>query len=77
MAESLDPNDLATLEELAISNMWETSALVEIVSPSDTPTTRPVKSAARAAERSQRAEAKSRRTLQCFTNVRDYSLRER
>ncbi len=31
MAESLDPNDLVTLEELAISNMWETSALVELL----------------------------------------------
>ncbi len=26
-----DPNDLVTLEELAISNMWETSALVELL----------------------------------------------
>ncbi len=25
------PNDLVTLEELAISNMWETSALVELL----------------------------------------------
>ncbi len=31
MAEPLDPNDLATLEELALSNMWETSALVELL----------------------------------------------
>ncbi len=31
MAEKLDPNDLVTLEELAISNMWETSALVEVL----------------------------------------------
>ncbi len=30
MAEPLDPNDLVTLEDLAISNMWETSALVEV-----------------------------------------------
>ncbi len=30
MAEKLDPNDLVTLEELASSNMWETSALVEV-----------------------------------------------
>ncbi len=30
MAEPLDPNDLVTLEELAISNRWETSALVEV-----------------------------------------------
>ncbi len=29
MAEQLDPKDLVTLEELAISTMWETSALVE------------------------------------------------
>ncbi len=28
MAEQLDPKDLVTLEELAVSNMWETSALV-------------------------------------------------
>ncbi len=27
MAEPLDPNDLVTLEELAISNMWENAAL--------------------------------------------------
>ncbi len=31
MAEPLDPKDLVTLEELAISNMWETSALVELL----------------------------------------------
>ncbi len=31
MAELLDPNHLVTLEELAISNMWETSALVELL----------------------------------------------
>ncbi len=31
MAEQLDPNALVTLEELAISNMWETSALVELL----------------------------------------------
>jgi len=31
MAKSLDPTDLVTLEELAISNMWETSALVELL----------------------------------------------
>ncbi len=31
MTEPLDPNDLVTLEELAISNMWETSALVELL----------------------------------------------
>ena len=31
MAEQLDPSDLVTLEELAISNMWETSALVELL----------------------------------------------
>ena len=31
MAEKLDPNELVTLEELAISNMWETSALVELL----------------------------------------------
>ncbi len=30
MAGQLDPNDLVTLEELAISNMWETSALVVV-----------------------------------------------
>ncbi len=28
MAEKLDPNDLVTLEELALSNMWEITALV-------------------------------------------------
>ncbi len=31
MAEQLDPKDLVTLEELALSTMWETSALVEVV----------------------------------------------
>jgi len=31
MAESLDRKDLVTLEELALSNMWETSALVEVL----------------------------------------------
>ncbi len=31
MAEKLDPNDLVTLEELALSTMWETSALVELL----------------------------------------------
>ena len=30
-AKSLDPKDLVTLEELALSNMWETSALVELL----------------------------------------------
>jgi len=27
----LDPTNLVTLDELAISNMWETSALVELL----------------------------------------------
>ena len=31
MAEPLDPTDLVTLDELALSNMWETSALVELL----------------------------------------------
>ncbi len=31
MAEKLDPNELVTLDELALSNMWETSALVELL----------------------------------------------
>ncbi len=31
MAEKLDPNDLVTLDELALSTMWETSALVELL----------------------------------------------
>ncbi len=31
MAEPLDPNDLVTLDGLALSNMWETSALVELL----------------------------------------------
>ena len=30
MAEPLDPTDLVTLEELTLSNMWETAALVEV-----------------------------------------------
>ncbi len=31
MAEKLDPKEIVTLEELAISTMWETSALVELL----------------------------------------------
>ena len=31
MVAPLAPNDLVTLEELALSNMWETSALVELL----------------------------------------------
>ncbi len=31
MRISHNPNDLVTLDELAISNMWETSALVELL----------------------------------------------
>ena len=31
LAEKLDPKDLVTLEDLAITNMWETSALVELL----------------------------------------------
>ncbi len=31
MAEPLDPNDLVTIEAPAISTMWETSALVEVL----------------------------------------------
>ena len=31
LGEPRDPTDLVTLEELAISNMWETSALVELL----------------------------------------------
>ncbi len=31
MAEPLDPTDLVTLDELALSTLWETSALVEVV----------------------------------------------
>ncbi len=30
-AKPLDPNDLVPLEELAISNMWEIAALVELL----------------------------------------------
>ncbi len=30
MASPLDPNDLVTLEELTISNMWEVAALAVI-----------------------------------------------
>ncbi len=30
-AEPVAPQDLVTLEELAISTMWETSALVELL----------------------------------------------
>jgi len=31
MAEKLDPKDIVTLEELAISSMWEMAALVEVL----------------------------------------------
>ena len=31
MAEPLDPKDLVTIEEPAISNMWEIAALVEVL----------------------------------------------
>ena len=31
MAKSLDPKDLVTLEELALSSMWEMAALVEVL----------------------------------------------
>ena len=40
MAEEFDPKDLVTLEELAISNMWETSALVELLERKGMPTVR-------------------------------------
>ena len=31
MAEKLAPNDLVTLKKLALSTMWETSALVDVL----------------------------------------------
>ena len=31
MAEKLDPKDTLTIEELAISNMWEIAAIVELL----------------------------------------------
>ncbi len=31
MAEPLDPKEVVSIEELAISNTWETSALVELL----------------------------------------------
>ena len=31
MASPLDPNDLVTLEELNIRNMWEVSVLIEVL----------------------------------------------
>ncbi len=31
MAEPLDPKELVTIEEVAISNMWEITALVEVL----------------------------------------------
>ncbi len=31
MASPLDPNEIVTLEELAISSMWEMAALVEVL----------------------------------------------
>jgi len=30
MAQSLNPKDLVTLEELTISNMWEVASLIEV-----------------------------------------------
>ncbi len=30
MAEKLDPKDLVTLEELALSNMWEVAGIIPI-----------------------------------------------
>ncbi len=31
MAEPLDPRDLVTIEDLAISSMWEITALMEVL----------------------------------------------
>jgi len=31
MEEKCDPNDLVTLDELALSSMWENAALVEVL----------------------------------------------
>jgi len=31
MAEKLDPKEIVTLEDLAISSMWEMAALVEVL----------------------------------------------
>ncbi len=31
MADQLDPKEIVTLEELAISNMWEMAALVKVL----------------------------------------------
>ncbi len=31
MAEQLDPKELVTIEDLAISSMWEVAALVEVL----------------------------------------------
>ena len=31
MAEKLDPKEIVTLEELAIPNMWEVAALIEVL----------------------------------------------
>jgi len=35
MASPLDPNDLITLEELTIANMWEVAALIEVLEEKD------------------------------------------
>ncbi len=35
MAEKLDPNEIVTLEELAISSMWEMAPLVEVLEKKD------------------------------------------
>ncbi len=31
MVEQLDPKELVTIEEVAVSNMWEITALVEVL----------------------------------------------
>ncbi len=31
MSQTLDPKDLVTIEEVAISNMWEIAAVVEVL----------------------------------------------
>ncbi len=35
MAEKLDPKEIVTLEELALSSMWEMAALVEVMEKKD------------------------------------------
>ncbi len=47
MAEKLDPKEIVTLEELAISSMWEMAALGEVLEKKGLPTKRDILDAMR------------------------------